>query len=59
MPNIEETVLQSDSSEAEGEVQKPKTPGQSQENKSFCSDGHRPGRSRILPSLPWVVLDTS
>ncbi|XP_046504990.1 T-complex protein 11 X-linked protein 2-like isoform X1 [Equus quagga] len=55
MPNIEETVLQSDSSEAEGEVQKPKTPGQSQENKSFCSDGHRPERQPEVLSVTELI----
>lgn len=59
MPKIEKTVLQHDPSEAESGARKPKTPGQSKENKSFCLDGHSPGRSRILSTHPGVVLDSS
>ncbi|XP_032705752.1 T-complex protein 11 X-linked protein 1-like [Lontra canadensis] len=40
MPKIEETMFQNDPSEAESRAHKPRTPGQSQENKSFCLDDH-------------------
>ncbi|XP_032187486.1 T-complex protein 11 homolog isoform X5 [Mustela erminea] len=40
MPKIEENMFQNDPSEAESRAHKPKTPGQSQENKSFCLDDH-------------------
>lgn len=57
MPKVKETVHQNDTSEAETGSHKPKTPGKSQENKSFHLDDRSPGRSRIL-SLPWVVLNS-
>lgn len=59
MPKMEKTVLQNDSNEAENGTHKPETPEQTQENQSFCLDDHSAGRSGILSSFPWVVLDSS
>lgn len=59
MPKIEENMFQNDPSEAESRAHKPDTPGQSQENKSFCLDDHSAGRSRILSTHPGVVLNNS
>ncbi|XP_015977715.2 T-complex protein 11 X-linked protein 2 [Rousettus aegyptiacus] len=42
MPKIKETVHQNDTSEAETGAHKPKTPGKSQENKSFHLDDRSP-----------------
>ncbi|XP_014653164.1 PREDICTED: T-complex protein 11 X-linked protein 2-like [Ceratotherium simum simum] len=55
MPKIEETVLQNDSSEAEGEAHKPETPEQSQENKSFCSEDHCPERQPEVLSVTELI----
>lgn len=42
MPKAKEVVLQNDPSKAETGAHKPKTPGKSQENKSFCLDDCSP-----------------
>lgn len=57
-PNMEKTALQNDSSEAESGAHKPETPEQTQENRSSCLDDRSAGRSGILSSFPWVVLDS-
>ncbi|CAD7682449.1 unnamed protein product [Nyctereutes procyonoides] len=51
MPKIEETVLQNDPSEAEGGAHKPKTPGKSQENRSFCLEYHSPDVIEIVNEI--------
>lgn len=59
MPKMEKTAPQNDSNEAESGAHKPETPEQTQENQSSCLDDHSAGRSGILSSFPWVVLDSS
>ncbi|XP_010962104.1 T-complex protein 11-like X-linked protein 2 isoform X2 [Camelus bactrianus] len=55
MPKIEKTVLQNDPNEAESGARKPKTPGQSQENKSFCLDDHSPESQHEVLSVTDLI----